>query len=129
MLSQFHELIVDKGATDQGNSADLLTFSALAETLCFVPQIVTGIMPVTRGRLSVPSCPQDCPHDIFELIQDCTAQDPEDRPTAKECFARLKVCAAAAPIPRHKSSWGSMTSALKPSSFRIGSVATSTAAV
>lgn len=51
-------------------------------------------MPVTRGRLALPSCPEDCPADIFELIKDCTAHDPDDRPTAKECFERMKVCAA-----------------------------------
>ena len=54
-------------------------------------QIVTGIMPVTRGRLALPKCPEDCPADIFELIKDCTAHDPDDRPTAKECFERMKV--------------------------------------
>ncbi len=56
-----------------------------------MPQIVTGIMPVTRGRLALPKCPEDCPADIFELIKDCTAHDPDDRPTAKECFERMKV--------------------------------------
>ena len=48
-------------------------------------------MPVTRGRLALPKCPEDCPADIFELIKDCTAHDPDDRPTAKECFERMKV--------------------------------------
>jgi hypothetical protein len=56
-----------------------------------VAQIVAGIMPVTRGRLALPSCPEDCPADIFELVKDCTAHDPADRPTAKECFERIKV--------------------------------------
>lgn len=59
--------------------------------LCTPVQIVTGIMPVTRGRLALPKCPEDCPADIFELIKDCTAHDPDDRPTAKECFERMKV--------------------------------------
>ena len=62
------------------------------ETIGRVLQIVTGIMPVTRGRLALPKCPEACPADIFELIKDCTAHDPDDRPTAKECFERMKVC-------------------------------------
>ena len=61
---------------------------------------MTGIMPVTRGRLALPKCPEDCPADIFELIKDCTAHDPDDRPTAKECFERMKVglCPATASL-------------------------------
>lgn len=47
-------------------------------------QIVTGIMPVTRGNLPEPLVPDECPQDVLYLIHDCTAADPGLRPTAKE---------------------------------------------
>lgn len=47
-------------------------------------QIVTGIMPVTRGNLPEPSVPDECPQDVLHLIHACTAADPGLRPTAKE---------------------------------------------
>ena len=47
-------------------------------------QIVTGIMPVTRGNLPEPSVPDECPQDVLHLIHACTAADPGLRPTAKQ---------------------------------------------
>ena len=46
-------------------------------------EIVTGIMPVTRGRVPPPEVPRQCPPDIWDLIQRCMVSEPEARPTAK----------------------------------------------
>ena len=46
-------------------------------------EIVTGIMPVTRGRVPPPEVPSQCPGDIWDLIQRCMLSEPEARPTAK----------------------------------------------
>ena len=46
-------------------------------------EIVTGIMPVTRGRVPPPEVPSQCPEDIWDLIQRCMVSEPTARPTAK----------------------------------------------
>jgi hypothetical protein len=46
-------------------------------------EIVTGIMPVTRGRVPPPEVPAQCPADIWDLIQRCMVSEPGLRPTAK----------------------------------------------
>jgi hypothetical protein len=49
-------------------------------------EIVTGIMPVTRGRVPPPEVPAQCPQDVWDLIQRCMLTEPGLRPTAKVCF-------------------------------------------
>jgi serine/threonine protein kinase len=47
-------------------------------------QIVTGTTPSTRGKLQTPDTPQDCPEEVWALVQQCLMFKPEDRPSAKE---------------------------------------------
>ena len=35
--------------------------------------------------------PQQCPADISELIKDCMKLEPDERPSARDIFDRLKV--------------------------------------
>lgn len=53
-------------------------------TMTFALQLVSGIMPVSRGNLPEPVVPDECPLDVLELIHACTAAEPEARPTAKQ---------------------------------------------
>ena len=39
---------------------------------------------------NVMSCPERCPEDIYDLILDCWAMEPSERPTAGEVFAGLQ---------------------------------------
>lgn len=57
-------------------------------------ELVTGIMPVTRGRVPPPEVPRQCPPDIWDLIQRCMVSKPEARPTAKvrPVYERCGVC-------------------------------------
>ena len=48
-------------------------------------EIVTGILPKARGQMPPPLVPDECPADVWQLIQSCIAADPEARPTAKVC--------------------------------------------
>lgn len=36
--------------------------------------------------------PTDCPQDVADLIKDCMKSVPEDRPTTREIFHRLRKC-------------------------------------
>ena len=58
-------------------------------------QIVTGTTPSTRGKLPTPNIPQDCPADIWELIQQCLVLNPNDRPSAKQVTQSCSSAAAA----------------------------------
>ena len=85
----------------------LMSFSNASETLltCHVVpgsrnallhlQIVTGMTPTTRGKLPTPETPQDCPADIWDLVQQCLLLKPEDRPSAKEVRSHASLPAAA----------------------------------
>jgi len=53
-------------------------------------EICTGATP-KRGFMDLPPpCLPDAPPQLIELIQNCLAIDPDERPTAKEIFDRLK---------------------------------------
>jgi hypothetical protein len=53
-------------------------------------EICTGATP-KRGFMDLPPpCLPDAPPLLIELIQNCLAIDPDERPTAKEVFDRLK---------------------------------------
>jgi hypothetical protein len=47
-------------------------------------QIVTGMTPSSRGKLPTPETPQDCPAEVWDLVQQCLLLKPEERPSAKE---------------------------------------------
>jgi len=36
--------------------------------------------------------PEECPQDVADLIKDCMKSVPEDRPTTREIFTRLRRC-------------------------------------
>jgi serine/threonine protein kinase len=51
-------------------------------------ELATGNMP-SRGFTNVPEVSERCPQKLFDLIIDCTNQDPKLRPSAKEAYDRL----------------------------------------
>ena len=51
-------------------------------------EIVTGERP-QRGHMRLPVVPQECPAQVAELIQRCTALDPTQRPTAQQLIREL----------------------------------------
>ena len=52
-------------------------------------EIVTHEQP-SRGNLRDCKVPQECPAEIDQLINQCLAQDPEERPTAKEIYETIR---------------------------------------
>ena len=49
--------------------------------------------------------PNECPQDVADLIKDCMKSVPEDRPTTREIFHRLRKCSK----PRDSGGKGSTT--------------------
>lgn len=52
-------------------------------------EIVTHEQP-SRGNLRDCKVPQECPAEIDQLIDQCLAQDPEERPTAKDIYETIR---------------------------------------
>lgn len=53
-------------------------------------EVVSHEQPA-RGRMRSLKVPQECPADIDQLISSCLSDNPEERPTAKEAFHKLKA--------------------------------------
>ena len=53
-------------------------------------EIVIGEHP-QRGNLRAPRVPEECPQEVADLIQHCTAFDPTQRPTALVVMQELGV--------------------------------------
>jgi serine/threonine protein kinase len=46
-------------------------------------EVCTGEPPV-RGNMRPLQCPDDCPAEVIELHRRCLAEDPDERPSARE---------------------------------------------
>lgn len=46
-------------------------------------------LKLNDGSLQIPN---ECPQDVADLIKDCMKSVPEDRPTTREIFHRLRKC-------------------------------------
>jgi serine/threonine protein kinase len=53
-------------------------------------EICTHEMPV-RGRMREIRVPEECPREIFDLINACLAESPDGRPSAKEVHRSIKM--------------------------------------
>jgi hypothetical protein len=63
------------------------------------PQMVVGCARNSSGRLQPPT-PEDCPGDVWALIQQCTSSKSAERPTAKVRGLRQCVyCSRSGPVP------------------------------
>jgi hypothetical protein len=49
-------------------------------------EIVNGGLAKAPGQMQQPHVPDDCPSDVWQLIQSCLASQPAVRPTAKVCL-------------------------------------------
>ena len=53
-------------------------------------EVVSHEQPA-RGRMRNLKVPQECPAEINDLINSCLAEDPTDRPSAREAYDKLKL--------------------------------------
>lgn len=53
-------------------------------------ELFTGERPV-RGHMRSPRVPEECPQAAADLMSDCCALDPQQRPDAKEVMLRLRA--------------------------------------
>ncbi len=53
-------------------------------------EVVSHEQPA-RGRMRNLKVPQECPEEINDLINSCLAEDPTDRPSAREAYDKLKL--------------------------------------
>ena len=53
-------------------------------------EVVSHEQPA-RGRMRNLKVPQECPAETNDLINSCLAEDPTDRPSAREAYDRLKL--------------------------------------
>mmetsp|Transcript_2752 Transcript_2752/g.8109 ORF Transcript_2752/g.8109 Transcript_2752/m.8109 type:complete len:738 (-) Transcript_2752:958-3171(-) len=78
------------GKTDAlGTPSDVYSFGVLLH------ELATGCTASRRGALKPPMVPQQCPADVWKLIVDCNSPLSHNRPTARECFDRLRQSAEA----------------------------------
>lgn len=52
---------------------------------------VTSHEQPARGRMRNLKVPQECPEEINDLINSCLAEDPINRPSAREAYDVLKI--------------------------------------
>lgn len=52
-------------------------------------EIVTGERP-HRGEMRLPRVPQECPQEVCDLLFQCMALEPSDRPSALALMGRLE---------------------------------------
>lgn len=45
-----------------------------------------------RGHIRSPEVPHECPQQLVDIIDRCTARDPDQRPSASEVFFLLQAC-------------------------------------
>ncbi|THU92125.1 kinase-like protein, partial [Dendrothele bispora CBS 962.96] len=89
----------DPASTEGGRSKkrDIYAFG------CTVIEVLTGQPPFPECKMDIhvmmqvlrdnrPPRPQECPEDLWTLIQQCWSDRPTDRPRANELFKRLKSC-------------------------------------
>lgn len=77
------EVLAGKRCTEK---ADIFSFGVVLWEIC------TGEAPA-RGDMRPLQAPEDCPQEIVDLYQACTAENPDDRPTAKDLLDALgRVC-------------------------------------
>lgn len=77
------EVLAGKRCTEK---ADIFSFGVVVWEIC------TGEAPA-RGDMRSPQAPEDCPQEIVDLYQACVAEDPEDRPAARDLLDALgRVC-------------------------------------
>ena len=79
------EVLAGKRCTEK---ADIFSFGVVLWEIC------TGEAPA-RGDMRSLQAPEDCPQEIVDLYQACVAENPEDRPAAKDLLDVLgRVCDA-----------------------------------
>jgi hypothetical protein len=86
-LSSFHLECAFCSAADTRRSCEFLAMFQGQQASLNV-QIVAGMTPCSRGKLPMPETPQDCPAEIWHLVQQCLLLKPEERPSAKEVSCR-----------------------------------------
>jgi serine/threonine protein kinase len=65
--------------------ADMYSFGLL------LIQLTTHAVAVKRGEWRLPLVPHECSQSVLELIEQCVASDPRQRPTAAQALERLRV--------------------------------------
>lgn len=79
----------------------LAALAALKRHACSPPTPIAGVHPV-RGQMDARPlrAPEDCPQEVVDLYQACTAAAPEDRPSTREIVdALLALGQQKAPAP------------------------------
>ncbi|KAL4436791.1 hypothetical protein ABPG75_003930 [Micractinium tetrahymenae] len=73
------EILMGRGATEK---SDVYSFGVLLHGMC------TG-EPPRRGQMPPLRVPEHCPAEVEALYQQCTSEDPEERPSAAELLEAL----------------------------------------
>lgn len=76
------------GGRNCTNAIDMYSYGVL------LWELITGERPV-RGHLRAPLVPDECPQEAADLMAECGAINPAERPTAQQCLRRLQAMLAA----------------------------------